>query len=91
VWQLENKVVIVTVASSGIGKTIALALTGEGAAVTVDYVGKGDEAEAVVAQIQDMGDRAVAFRADVAERAKDGEHDDRLRCMNRPGLKSRTQ
>jgi glucose 1-dehydrogenase len=63
--RLQNKVAIVTGASSGIGRTIALAFAGEGAAVTVNYVGDRDEAEAVVAQIEDSGGKALAVRADI--------------------------
>jgi glucose 1-dehydrogenase len=66
--RLQNKVAIVTGASSGIGRTIALAFAGEGAAVTVDYVGNQDEAEAVVAQIEDSGGKALAVRADITTR-----------------------
>jgi glucose 1-dehydrogenase len=63
--QLENKVAIITGASSGLGKAIALAFAGQGAAVTVDYAGNQDNAEAVVAQIEDAGGKALAVRADV--------------------------
>ena len=63
--QLENKVAIVTGTSSGIGKAIALAFAREGAAVMVDYLGNQDDAEAVVAQIEDAGGKALAVRADV--------------------------
>lgn len=63
--QLENKVAIVTGASSGMGKTIALAFARVGAAVTVDFVGNQDSAEEVVEQIEDAGGRALAVRSDV--------------------------
>jgi glucose 1-dehydrogenase len=65
--QLENKVAVVTGASSGIGKAIALAFAGEGAAVTVDYRSHPDEAEAMVEQIKDAGGRAIAVRADITK------------------------
>jgi glucose 1-dehydrogenase len=65
VRQLENKVAIVTGASSGIGKSIALAFAREGAAVTVDYAGNREAAEAVAAQIEDAGGKALAIQADV--------------------------
>jgi len=63
--KLEDKVAIVTGASSGIGKAIALAFAREGAAVTVDYAGNRDGAEAAVSQIEDAGGKAVAVQADV--------------------------
>ncbi len=65
VRRLENKVATVTGVSSGIGRTVALALAGEGAAATVGYAGNRDEAEAVVAQIADAGGKALTVRADV--------------------------
>ena len=63
--QLENKAAIVTGASSGIGRAIALAFAREGAAVVVDHVGDQDAAEAVAARIEDAGGRALVFSADV--------------------------
>jgi NAD(P)-dependent dehydrogenase (short-subunit alcohol dehydrogenase family) len=63
--QLEDKVTIVTGASSGVGRSIALAFARAGAAVTVDYVGDRDTAEEVVVRIEDAGGRALAVRADV--------------------------
>ncbi len=59
---LEGKSALVTGASRGIGKAIALELGRAGAAVTVGYRGSKDEAEAVA---QEIGGRAV--RADVAD------------------------
>jgi glucose 1-dehydrogenase len=63
--QLENKVAIVTGASSGIGKAIALTFAGEGAATTVNYRSNAENAEDVVEQIEDAGGKALAVRADV--------------------------
>ena len=65
--QLENKVAIVTGASLGIGRAIAIALAKEGAAVTVDYRSHPDEAKEVVERIQDAGGRGLSVRADVAK------------------------
>jgi len=59
---LDGKTALVTGASRGIGKAIALELGRAGAAVTVGYRGSEEEAEAVA---QEIGGRAV--RADVAD------------------------
>ena len=65
--QLENKVAIVTGASLGIGRAIALAFAKEGAAVTVDYRSHPDEAKEVVERIEDAGGRGLSVQADVAK------------------------
>jgi 3-oxoacyl-[acyl-carrier protein] reductase len=64
--RLEDRVAIVTGASRGIGRAIALAYAGEGASVVVNYLRSEAEAEGVVAQIGGMGGKAVAARADVS-------------------------
>jgi 3-oxoacyl-[acyl-carrier protein] reductase len=64
---LQDKVAVVTGASRGIGKAIALALAAEGAAVAVNYASSSSAADAVVAEIQDMGAQAIALQADVSQ------------------------
>jgi 3-oxoacyl-[acyl-carrier protein] reductase len=64
---LQGKVAIVTGASRGIGRAIALALAAEGAAVAVNYANSRGAADAVVAEIQAMGADAIAFQADVSQ------------------------
>lgn len=71
---LDEKVAIVTGASRGIGRAIALELASSGAAVVVNYRSGATEAEAVVDQIAERGGRAVAVQADVS----DGSTVDRL-------------
>ncbi|MGK7902411.1 MAG: 3-oxoacyl-[acyl-carrier-protein] reductase [Hormoscilla sp.] len=64
---LQDKVAIVTGASRGIGRAIALALASEGASVAVNYASSSAAAEEVVAQITEMGGHAVALSADVSQ------------------------
>jgi 3-oxoacyl-[acyl-carrier protein] reductase len=63
------KVALVTGASRGIGRAIALGLAREGAAVVVHYGSDAAAAEAVVRTIRDSGGQAVAFGADLADPA----------------------
>jgi 3-oxoacyl-[acyl-carrier protein] reductase len=67
---LENKTALVTGASRGIGRAIALALAEAGAHVLVHYGRSAQEAESVVAAIQAKGGRANAIAADLG--APDG-------------------
>ena len=64
--QLNDRVALITGASRGIGKAIALALAKAGAAVAVNYRERGEEATSVVDAIHRSGGRAVAVAADVA-------------------------
>lgn len=63
---LKGQKAIVTGASSGIGKAIAVALGHAGADVVVNYVAGEDAALAVVEEIQRCGGRACIHRADVS-------------------------
>jgi glucose 1-dehydrogenase len=67
---LEGQTAIVTGASSGIGKAIAIELGKAGANIVVNYVSGPDDAEAVVAEIKQGGSRAVAIKADVSNEAE---------------------
>ncbi len=70
---LEGQIALVTGASRGIGKAVALALAGAGAEVVVNYASSPDAAEAVVQEIQASGGQAYALQANVAdEGAVDG-------------------
>ena len=66
--RLQGKVALVTGASRGIGRGCALCLAEEGADVLVNYRSHPDEAQEVVAAIEAMGRRALAFQADVSKR-----------------------
>jgi 3-oxoacyl-[acyl-carrier protein] reductase len=63
---LDGKKAIVTGGSIGIGTTIALSLAKAGADVAINYRRHADEANAVVGEIEQMGQRALAIQADVA-------------------------
>src|SRR3546814_18913986 len=57
---------IVTGASRGIGRAIALRLAAAGYAVTVNYASRSDDADRTVAEIAAAGGRAIAVKADVS-------------------------
>ena len=64
---LIGKVALVTGASRGIGAAIAVALSEAGAAVAVNYRERADAANALVADINRAGQRAIAVAADVSQ------------------------
>lgn len=63
---LNGKVALVTGASRGIGRAIALTLGKHGASVVVNYAGSQDKAQEVVANIESKGGKAVAVQADMS-------------------------
>ncbi|MFB2876753.1 3-oxoacyl-[acyl-carrier-protein] reductase [Floridanema aerugineum] len=65
--RLRGQVAIVTGASRGIGRAIALTLAAEGANVVVNYASSSTAAEEVVAKINSMGCEAIALQADVSQ------------------------
>ena len=67
--QLDGRVAVVTGGSRGIGRAVALALAGQGAAVAVNYRERADAAAEVVAAIDGAGGRALAVQADVRDLA----------------------
>ena len=66
---LENKVAVVTGASRGIGRAIALDLAANGAKVVVNYRQSAEAAQDVVAAIVALGGTACAIQADVSQLA----------------------
>ena len=67
---LKGQKALVTGASSGIGKAVAVALGRAGADVVVNYVGKEGAADEVAAVVADSGVRALAIRADVSQESE---------------------
>lgn len=67
---LKGKVALVTGASRGIGRAIALELAGAGADVVVNYAGSEQAAEEVVQAIKAMGCRSIKVKADVGNVAE---------------------
>ncbi|MCU0500221.1 MAG: glucose 1-dehydrogenase [Anaerolineae bacterium] len=66
--RLTGKVALITGASRGIGRAIALRLAAEGADVVVNYHSHDDEAQEVAEAIRRGGRRALVWQADVADR-----------------------
>lgn len=66
---LNGKTALVTGASRGIGRAIALRLAEDSANVAVIYAGSADKAEAVVNEITALGVNAKAYRCNVADSA----------------------
>ena len=64
---LSNKVAIVTGGASGIGRAISLSLAKHGANVVINYNRSADKANALVAEIEAFGGKAVAVQADVSQ------------------------
>lgn len=64
---LENKVAVVTGASRGIGRAIAIELAGKGATVIVNYNGSAQKAEEVKNVIEANGGKAFVWQCDVSD------------------------
>lgn len=63
----KQKVAVVTGASRGIGKEIALRLAADGFAIAIGYAGQQIQAEETVVAIQKKGGRAIAIKGNVAD------------------------
>ncbi len=65
----EGKSAIVTGGSRGIGRAIVKELAGRGAKVAFSYTKSQETADALVAEVEAMGGKALAFQADVVDAA----------------------
>src|SRR5687767_2857222 len=68
--KLDGKVALVTGASRGLGRAMAIRLAREGAAVGVNYFGSAELAARVVGEINSGGGRAMSVWADVRDEAE---------------------
>ena len=62
----QTKTAIITGASGGIGRAVALRLARDGFAVVVNYAGSAAKAQGVVNEIKSVGGQTIALQADVA-------------------------
>ncbi|HCJ91618.1 MAG: 3-oxoacyl-ACP reductase FabG [Acidaminococcaceae bacterium] len=67
--QLDGKVALVTGASRGIGRSIALMLAARGADIVINYAGNTEAAEKTKAEVEALGRKAMVIKADVGDTA----------------------
>lgn len=65
--KLDGKTAVVTGASRGIGRAIAIELAKEGANVVVNYSGSKEKADEVVEEIIKLGSKAISVQANVSD------------------------
>jgi NAD(P)-dependent dehydrogenase (short-subunit alcohol dehydrogenase family) len=65
--ETKNKIALVTGGSRGLGKNMAISLAKKGIDVILTYNSKKDEAQAVVHEIEQMGQKAAALQLNVGE------------------------
>jgi 3-oxoacyl-[acyl-carrier protein] reductase len=66
--RLKDKVALVTGSSRGVGKAVALGFAQQGANVVINYTSNENAANEAVDAIQAMGSKAIAVKADVAQK-----------------------
>jgi acetoacetyl-CoA reductase/3-oxoacyl-[acyl-carrier protein] reductase len=69
VGKLDGKFALVTGASKGIGRAIAVTLAREGAGIGINYRSGETEARALAAELEKLGGKALLLQGDVSERA----------------------
>ncbi len=68
--RLKDKIALVTGSSRGVGRAVALGFAKEGAKVVVNYTSNETAAKEVVDKIQSLGSKAIAVKADVAQKTE---------------------
>src|ERR1700748_975156 len=63
----KNKIALVTGGSRGLGKNMAISLAKKGINVVLTYNSKKDEAEAVVAEIEKLGQKAATLQLNAGD------------------------
>ena len=64
---LENKTALITGASRGIGKAIAMKFAGEGASIAFTYLKSNDAAQQTKAELESLGVRVLAIASDSSD------------------------
>ena len=64
---LKGQKALVTGASSGIGKAVAIALGRAGASVLINYVVDDGTVDQMIKEIESYGSKAMGFQADVSK------------------------
>jgi len=65
--ELDGRIALITGASRGIGRAVAIALADRGADVVVNYRQRSSDADSAAAEIQALGRKALVVQADVAQ------------------------
>lgn len=65
--QIENKVAIITGGGTGVGRATALQLARGGCSVLINYSRSQDEAEQTAGEVEALGVKAIAYKADVSD------------------------
>ncbi|MBN1573254.1 MAG: 3-oxoacyl-[acyl-carrier-protein] reductase [Deltaproteobacteria bacterium] len=69
-FDFSGRTALITGGSKGIGRAVSLALAERGADVIINYSADDDAAKGVVSEIEAMGRKATAIKADVSDTAK---------------------
>ena len=67
--RLKDKIALVTGSSRGVGRAVALGFAKEGAKLVINYTSNEKAANEVVEAVGSMGSKAVAVKADVAQKS----------------------
>ena len=66
--KLQGKTAVVTGASRGVGRAVAIAYAREGARIVVNFSSNQDAAVATVKEIEALGSEAILYKADVSDK-----------------------